>query len=41
VFVATRIKPQARVFAESRGVECVEIDLDELRADRPADLKLF
>jgi RecB family endonuclease NucS len=31
VFVATRIKPQARVFAESRGVECIEIDLDELR----------
>jgi hypothetical protein len=41
MFVATRIKPQARVFAESRGVECVEIDLDELRAGAPPALKLF
>ncbi len=41
MFVATRIKPQARVFAESRGVVCVEIDLDELRAGAPVDLRLF
>jgi endonuclease len=41
MFVATRIKPQARVFAESRGVECVEIDLETLRADAPPDLRLF
>lgn len=41
LFVATRIKPQARVFAESRGVECIEVDLDRLRADAPPDLKLF
>ena len=41
LFVATRIKPQARVFALSRGVECVEVDLDELRAGAPADLRLF
>jgi RecB family endonuclease NucS len=41
MFVATRIKPQARVFAESRGVECVEIDLDALREGAPADLRLF
>jgi hypothetical protein len=41
LFVATRIKPQARVFAESRGVECVEVDLDELRAGAPPDLRLF
>jgi len=41
MFVATRIKPQARVFATSRGVECVEIDLDELRAGAPIDLRLF
>jgi len=39
--VATRIKPQARVFAESRGVECVEIDLDALREGAPVDLRLF
>ena len=41
MFVATRIKPQARVFAESRGVECVEIDLGTLRGDAPSDLQLF
>jgi RecB family endonuclease NucS len=39
--VATRIKPQARVFAESRGVECIEVDLEQLRAGAPPDLKLF
>jgi RecB family endonuclease NucS len=41
VFAATRIKPQARVFAESRGVECVEVDLDELRDGAAAPLRLF
>jgi endonuclease len=41
VLVATRIKPQARVFAESRGVECIEVDLEHLRAGAPGDLKLF
>jgi endonuclease len=41
MFVATRIKPQARVYASSRGIECVEIDLDELRAGAPLDLRLF
>jgi RecB family endonuclease NucS len=41
MFVATRIKPQARVFAESRGILCVEVDLDELRAGAPPDLRLF
>ena len=41
MFVATRIKPQAKVYAESRGVECVEIDLDELRTHDDPKLKLF
>jgi RecB family endonuclease NucS len=41
VLVATRIKPQARVFAESRGVQCIEIDLAELREGAPTDLRLF
>jgi hypothetical protein len=41
MFVATRIKPQARVFAESKGVECVEIDLEELRDGAPPNLRLF
>jgi RecB family endonuclease NucS len=41
MFVATKIKPQARVYAESRGVECVEVDLETLRAGAPPDLRLF
>jgi len=41
MFVATRIKPQARVYASSRGIECIEINLDELRAGAPLDLRLF
>ena len=41
MFVATRIKRPARVFASSRGISCVEIDLDELRAGAPLDLRLF
>jgi len=41
LFVATRIKPQARVFAESRGIECIEVDLERLRVDAPPDLRLF
>jgi RecB family endonuclease NucS len=41
MFVATRIKPQAKVFATSRGIVCVEIDLEELRAGAPLDLRLF
>jgi len=41
LFVATRVKPQARVFAESRGVEWIEVDLDELRGGVDAPLRLF
>jgi endonuclease len=41
ILVATRIKPQARVFAESRGVECLEVDLAELRGETPPELHLF
>jgi RecB family endonuclease NucS len=41
MFVATRIKPQARVFAESRDVECVEVALDDLREHDTPRLKLF
>jgi RecB family endonuclease NucS len=41
LFVATRIKPQARVFAESRGIACLEVDLEELRGSAPPDLRLF
>jgi RecB family endonuclease NucS len=35
------IKPQARVLAEARGIECVEVDLAVLRGDREPDLTLF
>jgi RecB family endonuclease NucS len=41
LLVATRIKPQARVFAQSRGVECIEINIDALRTGAPGDLRLF
>ena len=41
MFVAQQIKPQAKVYAESKGVACVEIDLDALRGDVDPDLKLF
>jgi RecB family endonuclease NucS len=41
VLVAQSIKPQARVLAESRGIDCVEVDLAVLRGEREPDLKLF
>lgn len=41
ILVAQRIKPQARVLAEARGVACVEVDLDELRGGEPSRLRLF
>jgi hypothetical protein len=41
MFVAQLIKPQAKVYAESKGVACVEIDLDLLRSGVDPDLKLF
>lgn len=40
MLVAERIKPQARVFAESRGVDCVEVDAAALRGEVD-DLTLF
>jgi RecB family endonuclease NucS len=41
VLAAQRIKPQARVLAQARGIECVEVDLDVLRGEREPELKLF
>ena len=41
IFVAQSIKPQARVLAESRGIECVEVDYDELRGIESDELRLF
>jgi RecB family endonuclease NucS len=41
VLAAQSIKPQARVLAESRGLDCVEVDLAVLRGEREPDLTLF
>ena len=41
VLAAERIKPQARVLAGARGIECVEVDLQVLRGEREPDLRLF
>jgi RecB family endonuclease NucS len=41
VLAAQAIKPQARVLAQSRGIECVEVDLAVLRREREPELTLF
>ena len=41
VFVAQSITKQSRVLATSRGIDCVEIDYDELRGIESKVLKLF
>jgi endonuclease len=41
IFAATRIKPQARVLAESRGIRCSEVDLARLRGEDEIHLRLF
>ena len=41
VLAAQVVKPQARVLAESRGIEWVEVDLAVLRGEREPDLVLF
>jgi len=41
VLAAEQVKPQARVLAESRGIECVEVDLAVLRGERKPALTLF
>jgi endonuclease len=41
VLAAQRIKPQARVLAQARGIDCVEVDLEVLRGEREPELKLF
>jgi RecB family endonuclease NucS len=41
ILAAQVIKPQARVLASARGIDCVEVDLAVLRGDREPDLKLF
>jgi endonuclease len=41
VLAAQAVKPQARVLAESRGLDWVEVDLAELRGEREPALTLF
>jgi endonuclease len=41
VLAAQQIKPQARTLAQSREIECIEVDLAVLRGEREPDLKLF
>jgi hypothetical protein len=41
VLAAQVIKPQARVLAGARGIDCVEVDLDVLRGQREPELRLF
>lgn len=41
LFVAQSIKRQAQVYAKARGIECVEVDYDELRGIGDGRLKLF
>jgi len=41
VLVAQRIRPQARVLAAARGIDCVELDLALLRGEREPELRLF
>ncbi|MHB1569358.1 MAG: endonuclease NucS [Solirubrobacteraceae bacterium] len=41
VLAAQQIKPQARVLAHAREIDCVEVDLAVLRGEREPDLRLF
>jgi endonuclease len=41
VLAAQTVKPQARVLAGARGIDCVEVDLAVLRGERQPELKLF
>ena len=41
VLAAQVIKPQARVLAGAREIDCVEVDLAVLRGEREPDLRLF
>lgn len=41
ILVAQVVRPQARVLAESRGIDWVEVDYDELRGIDTGELRLF
>ncbi|HEX6300155.1 MAG TPA: endonuclease NucS [Acidimicrobiia bacterium] len=41
IFAAQSIAPQARVMAESRGIEAIEVDYEGLREAEDTELRLF
>jgi RecB family endonuclease NucS len=41
IFAAQEIKPQARVLAQDRGIDCVTLDYEALRGLDDADTRLF
>ena len=41
IFAAQSIAPQARVMAEARGVEAIEVDYDGLREAQDTEMRLF
>ena len=41
ILAAQHFKPQAVTLAESRGIRCVEVDLEVLRGQREPELTLF
>ena len=41
IFAAQEIRPQAKVLAEDRGIQCVVIDYDEIRGIESNHLRLF
>jgi RecB family endonuclease NucS len=41
ILAAGRIQPQAATLAASRGIACVQVDLELLRGEREPDLTLF
>jgi len=41
ILAAQKLKPQAIVLAESRGIRCVRVDPAVLRGERDPDLTLF
>jgi hypothetical protein len=41
IFAAQVIKPQAKLLAHDRGIECIEIDYDELRGKESDVMRLF
>jgi endonuclease len=41
ILAAQRVRPQAAALAGTRGIDCVEVDLEVLRGEREPDLTLF